>query len=224
MNNNTEIDIEIQLSELKVWADRSFFYLSKMYIDQIEQGQSYTIFKKCVSISILDFQLFSDTAEYYSCFHIWEDKRHTIYTDKVEFHVIELPKLPQELKENSDDILLWAKFISAERKEDFEMLTSKNAYIEGAYQQLQVISQNKEKRLEYEAREKAIRDHNQLMYEARMEGEKKGRKEGEIEGESRVNKLNLLLLQSKRYDDLEHSAKDSDFQKQLMKEYGIIND
>ncbi len=80
MNNNTEIDIEIQLSELKVWADRSFFYLSKMYIDQIEQGQSYTIFKKCVSISILDFQLFSDTAEYYSCFHIWEDKRHTIYS------------------------------------------------------------------------------------------------------------------------------------------------
>ena len=224
MNNNTEIDIEIQLSELKVWADRSFFYLSRMYIDQIEQGQSYTIFKKCVSISILDFQLFSDTAEYYSCFHIWEDKRHTIYTDKVEFHVIELPKLPQELKENSDDILLWAKFISAERKEDFEMLTSKNAYIESAYQQLQVISQNKEKRLEYEAREKAIRDHNQLMYEARMEGEKKGRKEGEIEGESRVNKLNLLLLQNKRYDDLEHSAKDSDFQKQLMKEYGIIND
>ena len=62
------------------------------------------------------------------------------------------------------------------------------------------------------------------MYEARMEGEKKGRKEGEIEGESRVNKLNLLLLQNKRYDDLEHSAKDSDFQKQLMKEYGIIND
>ena len=224
MNNNTEIDIEIQLSELKVWADRSVFYLSKMYIDQIEQGQSYTIFKKCVSISILDFQLFSDTAEYYSYFHIWEDKRHAIYTDKVEFHVIELPKLPQELKENSDDILLWAKFISAERKEDFEMLASKNAYIESAYQQLQVISQNKEKRLEYEAREKAIRDHNQLMYEARMEGEKKGRKEGEIEGESRVNKLNLLLLQNKRYDDLEHSAKDSDFQKQLMKEYGIIND
>ncbi len=28
MNNDTEIDTEIQLSELKVWADRSLFYIS----------------------------------------------------------------------------------------------------------------------------------------------------------------------------------------------------
>ena len=38
MNNNVEIDIEIQLSELKVQADRSLFYLSKMYVEQIEEG------------------------------------------------------------------------------------------------------------------------------------------------------------------------------------------
>ncbi|MCX4268536.1 MAG: Rpn family recombination-promoting nuclease/putative transposase [Lachnospiraceae bacterium] len=35
MNNHAEIDIEIQLAELKVWADRSLFYLSKMYVEQI---------------------------------------------------------------------------------------------------------------------------------------------------------------------------------------------
>jgi len=35
---------------------------------------------------------------------------------------------------------------------------------------LQVISQDKEKRLEYEAREKAIRDHNQMMFEAEQRG------------------------------------------------------
>ena len=70
MNDDTEINTEIQLSELKVWADRSLFYLSKMYTEQIQQGQKYNVFKKCVSISILDFKLFEDTKEYYSCFHI----------------------------------------------------------------------------------------------------------------------------------------------------------
>lgn len=60
MNNDTEIDTEIHLSELKVWADRSLFYISKMYTDQIRQGQKYDVFKKCVSISILDFILFED--------------------------------------------------------------------------------------------------------------------------------------------------------------------
>ena len=60
MNDNTEIDTEIQLSELKVWADRSLFYLSKMYTEQIKSGEPYNVFKKCVSISILDFILFPD--------------------------------------------------------------------------------------------------------------------------------------------------------------------
>ena len=228
MNNDTEIDTEIQLSELKVWADRALFYLSKMYTEQIKQGQSYDVFKKCVNISILNFTLFPKETEFYSCFHIREDTRNFLYTDKMEFHVIELPKLPEEIKENSSDIELWARFINAERKEELEMIATKNPYIESAYQQLQIISQDKEKRLEYEAREKAIRDYNQAMKEAKETGREIGRMEGREEGEKKsreqINRLHSLLLQNKRYDDLEHSTKDYEFQKQLMREYGIIND
>lgn len=174
MNNNTEIDIEIQLAELKVWADRSLFYLSKMYSEQIEQGQSYNVFKKCVSISILNFILFKDCEEFYSCFRLREESRHTLFTDKFEFHVLELPKIPKELKEDSD-ILLWCKFLNAERKEEFDVLANKNRYIKSAYDQLQLISQDKEKRLEYESREKAVRDYNQLMFEAEERGVEKGK-------------------------------------------------
>ena len=45
-----------------------------------------------------------------------------------------------------------------------------NPYIDSAYRQLQVISQDKQKRMEYEAREKAVRDYNQSMYEAEQRG------------------------------------------------------
>ena len=38
MNNHTEIDIEIQLSAISVWADRALFYLAKMFTDQIHSG------------------------------------------------------------------------------------------------------------------------------------------------------------------------------------------
>lgn len=44
-----------------------------------------------------------------------EDTRHFIYTDKMEFHVIGLPKLPQGLREDCGGIELWARFINAER-------------------------------------------------------------------------------------------------------------
>ena len=180
MNDDTEIDIEIQLSILNVWADRALFYLAKMYTEQINSGEDYTIFKKCVSISILDFELFKDTPEFYSCFHIREDTRHAIYTDKMEFHVLELPKLPKELREDSSDIELWGKFISAERKEEFDVLAEKNTYIDSAYQHLQLISQDKQKRMEYEAREKAVRDYNQGLLEAREAGKIEGREETTI--------------------------------------------
>lgn len=209
LNNAVEIDCEIQLSKLKVWADRSLFYLSKMFTEQIKPKQSYHVFKKCVSISILDFMLFPRETGFYSCFHIREDTRHFIYTDKMEFHVLELPKLPKELKEDCSNIELWARFINAERKEEFDMLAQKDPYIESAYEQLQVISQDDEKRLEYEARQKAIWDYNQMMLEA------------EERGRERINKLNTFLIKDKRFEDLERSTNDEDFQKKLMEQYGI---
>ena len=216
LNNDTEIDTEIQLAELKVWANRSLFYLSKMYVDQISPGDPYSVFKKCVSISILDFDLFQGETEFYSCFHIREDTRHFLYTDRMEFHVIELPKLPLEWQEDSDNILLWAKFINAERREEFEMLAKKNPYIDSAYQHLQEISQDGQKRLEYEARQKAIRDYNQGMLEAtergleqgRAEGEAKGRAEGRVEGQTEIIQRLLAVMSPEQVAETLHMPLD----------------
>ena len=127
-----------------------------------------------------------------------EDTRHTIYTDKMEFHVLELPKLPEKLIDGSSDILLWAKFINAERKEEFDMLAEKNPYIGSAYQHLQLISQDKQKRLEYEARAKAVRDYNQGMLEAREQGIK--------QGADQLGKLIAALIASGRVDDAQKGS------------------
>ena len=218
MNNNTEIDIEIQLSILNVWADRALFYLAKMYTDQIRPGQDYTVFKKCVSISILDFVLFREDPEFYSCFHIREDSRQTLYTDKMEFHVLELPKLPPELKDGSSDILLWAKFINSERKEEFDMLAAKNPYIGSAYEHLQVISQDREKRLEYEAREKAIRDYNQGILEAEQRGREEGKAEGRAEGAAEARILGIQILIT---DNIEEKVPKEKTLAKLQKHYNL---
>ena len=61
---------------------------------------------------------------------------------------------------------------------EFEMLAGKNKSIEKAYEKLRVISQDEKKRMEYEAREKAIRDYNQMMKEAVARGRAEGRAEG----------------------------------------------
>ncbi len=182
LNNTHEIDIEMQMSKLRVWADRTLFYMSKMFVDQIEESDNYTVFRKCVNISVLDFTLFEDIKKFYSIFHIREDETNTLYSDKMEWHIIELPKLPKELKENSKDIELWAKFFNCEKREEFEMIAKKNPYIKEAYNYLEYISKDKQKRLEYEEREKAIRDYNAFISEAKEEGIEQGRKEGLEQG------------------------------------------
>lgn len=96
------------------------------------------------------------------------------------------------------------------------MLAQKDPYIKSAYEQLQVVSQDKEKRLEYEARQKAIWDHNQMMLEA----EERGRKQGEEQIE-RINRLNALLIEKERFEDLKRSTTDEGYQQQLMEQYGI---
>lgn len=48
-----------------------------------------------------------------------------------------------------------------------------------------------------------------------------GLAEGIAEGEERVNRLTLLLLEDKRYEDIEKASKDREYQRQLFKEFGI---
>ena len=58
--------------------------------------------------------------------------------------------------------------------------------------------------------------------EAFGQGEAKGRAEGKAEGMNLLNSLMKLLIRDNRYDDLKRAVEDPDYQKELIKEYGII--
>lgn len=52
-------------------------------------------------------------------------------------------------------------------------------------------------------------------------GEERGKKIGEIETTERLNKLNALLISKGLYEDLKKASEDTDYQKELLKAYGI---
>ena len=163
MNDNTEIDIEIQLAYMKSWADRSTFYLSKMLVEQIGINKKYTNIKKCIGINILDFDYIRQTERFHTVYHVSEDTEHIRYTDVLEWHIVELPKLPS--MPDGSDLYNWVKFINSQSKEDFKMLANENIYLKAAYEQLEIISQDEQKRLEYTARQKALYDYNTIVEE-----------------------------------------------------------
>ena len=172
-----QIDLEMQAVSFVCWEERTLFYLSRMYTEQIRKGENYDKLKKCIHIGILDYMLYPDIPEFYSCFHISEDTRGTLYTDRFEFHVLELPKLHS--KEKPENTLeQWMKFLGGRRKEDFRRMADQNEYIDEAYQALMKLSADDRKRLEYEYRQMAIYDYNTQMGAAERRGEERGKAEG----------------------------------------------
>ncbi len=164
---------------------------------------------KRIHVSILDFKLFDDE-EYYSRFHIWEDHRRLQYSDKFEIHVLELPKL-EKYDYPETELLKWAWFFNATDKEELEMAAEGNEYTQKAYERLVELSAAEEKRMEYEARQKALRDYQHMMNSGwrqgygkgkeagveagREEGRKEGVEEGWKEGVEEGAKASIEMLQ-----------------------------
>ena len=118
LQDKCEIDIEMQMMNFRSWTDRVVYYNSRMLSEQIKKGHSYEELIKCISISILDFNIFDkcNFPKYYSSYHIREDRDYRIFNDLFEYHIIELPKISEnnfmESENNDDDLLSWVKFCS----------------------------------------------------------------------------------------------------------------
>jgi predicted transposase/invertase (TIGR01784 family) len=168
-----QIDIEIQLLQTECMTERTLFYWSKLYIDQIKSGDKYSALKKCIVINIFDFNVLPDN-KLHSCFHLREDDSGQLLTDLMEIHYLELIKLQDE---DSDDLLvLWMKFLKVKTKGELKMLAEKNKDIAKAAKILEVISKDEKKRMEYEAREAALRDELSRLDSAEKKGIKAEKK------------------------------------------------
>ncbi len=181
LKDGTQIDMEMQVIYFSYWTNRILFYLGKLYTGQIKKGDSYEKLKKCIHVSILDFIHFPDDKRCYHKISFCDVKTGTPYTDLMELHILELKKIPAKVR-SEDKIIRWMQFFSGKTREDFSTMAKTDEYISEAYSELMKLSADERKRLEYEAREKAVRDYNTLMESAHSEGLKRGLREGLEEG------------------------------------------
>ena len=181
LKNETQMDFEMQVTAVSYWTKRILFYLGKMYTDQLKAGESYDKLKKCIHVGILDLLHFPDDDRCYRKIIFCDKDTGKEYTDLLEIHVLELKKLPEK-EQNESGIIRWMRFLGAKSRKEFEKMAKEDSYIGEAYEMLKHMSADEKKRLEYEAREKAIRDYHSQMQASREEGRKEGREEGKKEG------------------------------------------
>ncbi len=99
----------------------------------------------------------------------------------MELHILELKKLSPG-DQNEEGVIRWMRFFVGKNRKEFEDMAKTDEYIEEAYDELKKLSMDEQKRMEYEARQKAIRDYNSQMKSAREYGLKLGREEGIEQG------------------------------------------
>jgi len=176
LENGTRIDIEMQLKPQKDWTKRNLFYLARMYADDLGAGQRYDRLKKCITISILDFnQIPGDKS--HSVFTL-RDAEGREWTDQFEVHIIELrKKLTGDSPVND-----WIRLFNATCEEDLDMIQSKSQGMIEAVGAVRSMGLVKNLRWMFEQHQKAIRDRWAEDDYIREESEARGRAEGRAEG------------------------------------------
>lgn len=185
LKDGRQLDMEMQVAYFANWDARVLFYLCKIFTDQLKNGEPYENLKKCIHVSILDFIYFKNDEECYRTICFCDEKTGKKYTDLMEIQILELRKLPNELK-NDSNILNWMRFLGGKTRREFEAMAKKDKYIDEAYKELEKLSADEQAKLEYEAREKAIRDYNSQMNSALKRGMEEGLSQGEKQGKAEL--------------------------------------
>ena len=177
-----QFNIEVQLINQYNMDQRTLFYWSKLFSEQLKEGQPFQSLKKTITINILDFS-YIKVEHYHSVFHLWEDfHKECKLTDILEIHFLELPKFRKARPDLSKPLDRWLIFIEDSPKEVREMAIDKDPAIAKAEELLERLGSLDEVKRYYEAREMAIHDEVTRITGAKAEGRAEGLAEGEVEG------------------------------------------
>lgn len=176
LNDDSKINIELQIKALKYWDRRSLFYLSKMFTEELLIGENYTKLKKCINISILDFNL-NEGPRYHHVYRL-QNQDGELFSDLLEVHIIELKKKLGGAEQVDD----WIRLFNAKTEEDLNMIKTENAGILEAIKELKRMSLGRGLMALYDAHMKEIRDRNARDDYVRDEGIAIGQAQGEARG------------------------------------------
>lgn len=153
MNEDTIINLEMQVANEGDWPERSLVYLCRAF-DNLNRGEEYEMVKTAIQIGILDFTLFKDDPSFYATYHLMNDRTYRIYSSKFGISVLNLSRIDLATDEDKNyKIDHWAKLFKATTWEDLKMIAKSDTYIEKAASTIYKLTQEEKIRQQCEARE-----------------------------------------------------------------------
>ena len=136
LNNNSLINLEMQMENQHNWEDRSLSYLCRSF-DQLYHSQEYIEAKPAIHIGFLNFTPFPNAPEFYATYKLLNEKTLQLYSDKFTLSVIDLTHIELATSEDCQyQIDYWAKLFKATSWEELKMIAEKNTSMSEATQTL----------------------------------------------------------------------------------------
>jgi len=192
-SNDEHINIEIQLKNEHNMIRRTLYYWSRMYSEQLGEGQNYNKLSRTICINILKFK-YLKTEKYHSSYRLKDMQTNEELTDVQELHFIEIPKLPKHM-EIKDMLTGWMEFLKDPNSEEVLELEMNVEEIQEAKKELIRLSNDEKERERYERREKANKDRVSALEKAKSDGEEIGEKKKAIEIAKNLLKMGLSIDQ-----------------------------
>ena len=197
-SNNEIINIEIQLKNEYNMIKRSLYYWSKLYSEQLHEGEDYSILKRTICINILNFK-YLKTRKFHSGYRLKEIYSNEELSDVAEIHFIEIPKL-EEGSDEKDMLVAWIEFLKDPESEKVRSLEMSIDEIRQAKDELIRMSNDDTQRELYEMRAKTLKDKISALNEAERKGMQKGMQKGIKEGMQKGEKKKALEIAKSMID------------------------
>ena len=196
-SNQEIINIEIQLKNEYNMIQRSLYYWSKLYEEQLGDGDRYDKLCRTVCINILDFKYLKND-RFHNGYRLKEIETNEELTDIEEIHFIEIPKLKKLNSEEEvvDMLEAWVEFLRDPESEVVRKLEMSNSEIREAKDKLYKLSMDEKERELYFLREKSIKDEISALANAEEKGIQIGIEQGIKQGIQREKIETVLRLKS----------------------------
>jgi predicted transposase/invertase (TIGR01784 family) len=157
-------NLEMQMLTTVSLVQRLLYYWSKVYSQQLPEGDDYTRLRPTISICFVNGVLFGDWPEHHTRFRLLDATGRLRLTDDLVVHMIELPKFTRTLAELHAPLDFWLYFFKNGAELDADALPGAMDRPEQrkAMGVLKMLAQSDLERELYEGRLKAKRDMQTL--------------------------------------------------------------
>ncbi|MBE5898704.1 MAG: Rpn family recombination-promoting nuclease/putative transposase [Lachnospiraceae bacterium] len=156
LNDNSIINLEMQVTNCSNWTNRSLCYLCRTF-DNVQKGEDYNSAIPVTHIGFLDYDLFPDELEFYSTYMLQNVETGKIYNSKFRLSVLSLNQIKLATKEDKKwHIDEWARLFKATTWEELKMIAEKDKVYSEAANSIYVQNSDETIRAMCEARQEAI--------------------------------------------------------------------